>query len=174
MAAAKWWRLNECPLVGTKGAEATSMMISDVMTPYPETLGPDATIQKAALLMRDHDYGVIPVVDESGVLVGIVTDRDIVVQAIAQGHGPETPLSECMTVHPDTVPKDLPIDKALHVMNTRQIRRLPVVENGRLIGIVSFSDIATSGVPEGEKVKTLESLSTAGGELRRGAGLPES
>ena len=84
------------------------------MTAYPEALGPDAPIQKAAQLMRDHDYGVIPVVDEIGSLVGIVTDRDIVVQAVARGQGPETPLSECMTPQPDTVARDLPVDKALH------------------------------------------------------------
>ena len=150
------------------------MMVADVMTPFPEALDPDASVQKAARLMRDHDYGVIPVVDELGALVGIVTDRDIVVKVVADGHGAEATLRECMTPHPDTVPKDLPIDKALHLMNSRQIRRVPVVEAGRLIGMVSLSDIATSGVAEGEKLKTLESVSASGGETRPGAGLPES
>ena len=150
------------------------MIVADIMTAYPEALSPDSTVQKAAQLMRDHDYGVIPVVDELGSLVGIVTDRDIVVQAVARGQGTDTLLSECMTQHPDTVGKDLPIDKALHLMNTRQIRRVPVVENGRLIGMVSLSDVARSPVPEAETMKTLESVSAAGGELRRGAGLPEA
>ena len=150
------------------------MTVADVMTAFPEALDPDASIQKAAKLMRDHDYGVIPVVDELGSLVGIVTDRDIVVKAVADGRGPEATLRECMTPHPDTVPKDLPVDKALHVMNTRQIRRLPVVESGRLIGMVSLSDIAGSATPQSEKVKTLESVSASGASERPGAGLPEA
>ena len=150
------------------------MTVADVMTAYPETLDPDSSIQKAARLMRDHDYGVIPVVDGLGSLIGIVTDRDIVVNAVAEGKGSEATLRECMTPQPDTVPKDLPIDKALHVMNTRQIRRIPVVEAGRLIGMVSLSDIAGSSATEAEKVKTLESVSASGSAERPGAGLPEA
>ena len=150
------------------------MIVADLMTTFPETLGPDDTIQKAAKLMRDHDYGVIPILDADDSLVGIVTDRDIVVKAIASGHGPETALSECMTANPDTIPKDLPIAQALHVMDTRQIRRLPVVEYGRLIGMVSLSDIAKSQVSEADKVAALESVSAAGGALRHGVAPPEA
>ncbi len=150
------------------------MTVGQIMTAYPEALGPDDTIQKAAKLMRDHDYGVIPLIDADSSLVGIVTDRDIVVKAVAGGHGPDTPLSECMTPDPDSVPKDIPIEQALHVMNTRQIRRLPVVEFGRLIGMISLGDIAKSRTPGAETLKTLESVSASGGENRPGAGLPES
>lgn len=150
------------------------MTVGQIMTAYPEALGPDDTIQKAAKLMRDHDYGVIPLVDADSALVGIVTDRDIVVKAIANGHGPETTLSECMTPDPDSVPKDIPIEQALHVMNTHQIRRLPVVEFGRLIGMISLGDIAKSQTPGAETLKTLESVSAGGSEVRPGAGLPEA
>ena len=150
------------------------MTVGQIMTAYPEALGPDDTIQKAAKMMRDHDYGVIPLVDEDSALVGIVTDRDIVVKAIASGHGPETTLAECMTPSPDSVPKDIPIEQALHVMNTRQIRRLPVVEFGRLIGMVSLGDIAKSQTPGAETLKTLESVSAGGSEVRPGAGLSEA
>ena len=150
------------------------MTVGQIMTAYPEALGADDTIQKAAKLMRDHDYGVIPIIDGDSALVGIVTDRDIVVKAVADGHGPETTLGECMTPNPDSVPKDIPIEHALHVMNTRQIRRLPVVESGRLIGMISLSDIASSQTPEAQKLKTLESVSAGRSEIRPGAGLPES
>lgn len=150
------------------------MIVAEIMTSFPEALGPDDTIQKAAKLMRDHDYGVIPIIDTDDSIVGIVTDRDIVVKAVANGHGPETYLSECMTANPDTVPKDLPIAQALHVMDTRQIRRLPVVENGRLIGMVSLSDIANSRAPEPEKLAALESVSAAGGTMRHGVAPPEA
>ena len=150
------------------------MTVGQVMTAFPEALGPEDTIQKAAKMMRDHDYGVIPLVDGDSALVGIVTDRDIVIKAIASGHGPETSLSECMTPNPDSVPKDIPIEHALHVMNTRQIRRLPVVEYGRLIGMVSLGDIAKSQTPAAETLKTLEIVSASGDENRPSAGLPES
>ena len=150
------------------------MTVGQIMTAFPEVLGPDDTIQKAAKMMRDNDYGVIPLVDGDSALVGIVTDRDIVIKAIASGHGPETSLSECMTSNPDSVPKDIPIEQALHVMNTRQIHRLPVVEYGRLIGMVSLGDIAKSQTPAADTLKTLESVSASGDENRPGAGLPES
>lgn len=149
------------------------MTVGQIMTAYPEALGPEDTIQKAAKMMRDHDYGVIPLIDGDNALVGIVTDRDIVVKAVASGHGPETTLNECMTVNPDSVPKDIPIEHALHVMNTRQIRRLPVVEYGRLIGMISLGDIAKSQTPAAEKLKTLEIVSAGGSEVRSGTGLPE-
>ncbi len=150
------------------------MTVGQIMTAYPEALGPEDTIQKAAKMMRDHDYGVIPLIDGDNALVGIVTDRDIVVKAVASGHGPETTLNECMTVNPDSVPKDIPIEHALHVMNTRQIRRLPVVEYGRLIGMISLGDIAKSQTPAAETLKTLEIVSAGGSEVRSGTGLPES
>ncbi len=79
-----------------------------------------------------------------------------------------------MSVQPDTIPKDLPIGQALHLMNTRQVRRLPVVENGRLIGMVSLADIAKAQIPEDEKAKTLESVSAGGADIRPGADLPEA
>ncbi len=150
------------------------MIVQDLMTAYPEALTAGDTIQKAAALMRDHDYGVIPILDGLDALVGIVTDRDIVVQAVAKGHGPDTPIESCMSVQPDTVPKDLPIAQALHLMNTRQIRRLPVVENGRLIGMISLGDIAKAQIPEAEKAKALESVSAGGADIRPGADLPEA
>jgi len=145
------------------------MVIADVMTAFPETLSPESTIHKAAQMMRDHDYGVIPVLDDVGALVGIVTDRDIVVKAIAAGHGPQTELRACMTIHPNSVPKDLPVPEAMHLMEKLQIRRLPVVEYGRLIGMVSLADIAKSGVPEADKSIALERVSAAGGALNTGA-----
>ncbi len=150
------------------------MIVQDLMTEFPEALMPTDTIQKAAKMMRDHDYGIIPILDGMDSLVGVVTDRDIVVQALASGHGPETPIQECMSVKPDTVPKDLPIGEALHLMNARQIRRVPVVENGRLIGMLSLGDIAKSQIPEDVKAKALESVSAGGNDLRIGADLPES
>ena len=150
------------------------MTVGDLMTAFPEALMQDDTIKKAAQMMRDHDYGIVPVLDANEALVGVVTDRDIVLKAVAGGHDPDTTVEKCMTVQPDTVTKDLLVQDALHLMNTRQIRRVPVVEFGRLIGMLSLADIARSEVPDVEKTKTLESVSATGSDIRPGADLPEN
>ena len=150
------------------------MTVGDLMTAFPEALMQDDTIKKAAQMMRDHDYGIVPILDADEALVGVVTDRDIVLKAVADGQDPETTLESCMTVQPDTVTKDLLVQDALHLMNTRQIRRVPVVEFGRLIGMLSLADIARSEVPDVEKTKTLESVSATGSDIRPGADLPEN
>lgn len=135
------------------------MIVADVMTTFPDAIGPDTSVRKAAQLMRDGDYGVLPVVNEGGSLIGIVTDRDIVVKVVADGHDTDTPVSRCMTPDPDTVPQDLPLEQALTLMSKRQVRRLVVVENGRLIGMLSLGDVATSKETDHEKADTLAEVS---------------
>ena len=117
-------------------------------------------------MMRDDDIGAIPVVDEIGSLVGIVTDRDIVVHAVADGKSIDTSVEACMTRNPDTVARDTTVEQAMLLMSQRQIRRLPVIENGRLIGIVSLGDLADSAAPAQEKAETLEDISVNAGALR--------
>jgi CBS domain-containing protein len=143
-----------------------SMTVADVMTSFPVTLSPEASIEKAAQIMRDDDVGVIPVVDGLGVLVGIITDRDIVIKAVAKGHGPDTVIDDCMTHSPHTVAKDTTVEQTMLLMSQEQIRRVPVVENGRLIGIVSLADLANSQVSDQEKGETLQQISTDPGGLR--------
>jgi len=118
------------------------MTVRDIMTRDPATLAPTATLGEAATLMKQHDCGSVPVVD-GGRLVGIVTDRDIVIRVVADGRDPKTvPVSEAMTADPVTVGPDLSVDEAQQVMAGRQIRRLPVVEDGRLIGLVVIGQVA--------------------------------
>lgn len=142
------------------------MQVAQIMTPYPRTLGPDDSIRRAAQIMRDEDIGVIPIVDAEGILAGIITDRDIAVKAVAEGRDADDSLEDCMTRQPDTVPGDTTVEQAMALMSRQQIRRLPVVENGRLIGIVSLGDIATSAVPEQEKAETLQEVSVNAEALR--------
>jgi CBS domain-containing protein len=143
--------------------------VQEVMARMPETARPHDTIHKAAQMMRDGDYGSLPIIEaedpsDTGMLVGIVTDRDIVLKAVAEGRGGDTPLSHCMTTAPDTVGGDTPLEQALIVMTSRQIHRLPVLENGRLIGMISLADIA--GEVDAEKLaRAFEDIS-AGGERR--------
>jgi CBS domain-containing protein len=137
------------------------MHIRDVMTPNPTTMAPDDSIQNAARIMRDQDTGVVPVVD-NGRPIGMITDRDIVVRAVADGSQLNRPVREIVTGAVVTVTPETSTREAAQLMSEHQIRRLPVVENERLVGIVSLGDIAISHVPEiaGE---SLASVSEPGG-----------
>ena len=139
--------------------------LREVMTSLPETLDPEAGIRRAAQMMRDGDYGAVPIVDDRGALVGIVTDRDIVVKAVAEGRDQDTPVRHCMSANPDTVGLDTTVEQAMIVMTSRQIRRLPVLDAGRLVGMVSLADLSSSDASAGEKAQVLENVS-AGGERR--------
>jgi CBS domain-containing protein len=117
------------------------MNIRDVMTPNPQTVSPEDTIQNAARIMRDHDTGVVPVVQD-GRPVGLVTDRDIVVRAIADGRDPETPVGEVATRDARTVTPDSDVEEAIRIVREDDVRRVPVVQDGRPVGIVSIGDLA--------------------------------
>jgi CBS domain-containing protein len=134
------------------------MHIRDVMTPNPRTLSPGDSIQRAAQLMRDEDTGVIPVVD-NGRAIGLVTDRDIVVRGVADGGRLDRPVREIasadmVTVSPDTSTRD-----AAALMSEHQVRRLPVVDGDRLVGIVSLGDLAVKEAKDSRTGDTLQRIS---------------
>ena len=95
--------------------------------------------------MKQHDVGSVPVVESDKRLVGIVTDRDIVVKVVAAGRNPEqTPVKEAMTPNPVSCKEDDDLDYALKLMKERQVRRMPIVDgSGRLTGIIAQADVAT-------------------------------
>jgi CBS domain-containing protein len=116
------------------------MNIRDVMTSNPRTVSPNEPIENAARIMRDEDTGAVPVV-ENGRPVGIVTDRDIVVRAVADGQF-NRPVRDVVSADVVTVSPDMSTKEAARLMSEHQVRRLPVVENDRLVGIVSIGDLA--------------------------------
>ena len=135
------------------------MKAKDVMTKDPATLGPEATLGEAATLMRQEDCGSIPIV-EGGRLVGIVTDRDIVIRAVAAGKDARsTKVSEVMSADPVCISPDTDVDEAAKVMADRQIRRLPVVEDGKLAGILVIGQIARRDPDEQQTGETLKEIS---------------
>ena len=135
------------------------MKAKDVMTKDPATLGPEATLGEAATLMRQEDCGSIPIVD-GGRLVGIVTDRDIVIRAVAAGKDARsTKVSEVMSADPVCISPDTGVDEAANVMAERQIRRLPVVEDGKLAGILVIGQIARREPDEQQTGETLKEIS---------------
>jgi CBS domain-containing protein len=134
------------------------MHIRDVMTPNPRTVSPDDSIQNAAKIMRDEDTGVVPVV-ENGRPVGMLTDRDIVVRAVANGEEVNRPVRDIATPAVLSVAPDLSTREAGELMSEHQIRRLPVVENDRLVGIVSIGDLAVKEGKDGRTGNTLQGIS---------------
>ena len=130
------------------------MNIREVMTPNPRTVTPDDTIQSAARIMRDEDTGAVPVV-ENGRPVGMVTDRDIVVRAVADGGQVSRSIRDIVTTGVVCVTPEMSTREANELMSEHQVRRLPVVENDQLIGIVSLGDLA---VKEGKDRRTGDTL----------------
>ena len=117
--------------------------VRELMTPGPEHLSADDTLVTAAQRMRDADVGSLPICDESGQVTGIVTDRDIVVKCIADGGDPSTATAGSIAAEMVyTVGPDDQIENALTVMEDHQVRRLPIVENGRLVGMLAQADVA--------------------------------
>ena len=132
------------------------MRAQDLMTPSPACVTANESVRKVAQLMEDHDCGCIPVVDErdNRRVVGVITDRDIAVRAVAQGKGPDTKVTEVMT--PDatccSVNDDLEIVE--QVMADKQIRRVVIVDaDGYCCGIIAQADLArvADRSPEGEQ-----------------------
>src|SRR5919201_3065278 len=129
--------------------EEVEMQVRDAMTKDPLAIRIDATIQEAAAGMRQADVGALPVVSDENTLVGIVTDRDLAIRALAEALSPETPVGQIMTRNCVTVDASDELEDALSLMRSEQIRRLPVVQNERLVGIVAQADvIAVSDAPE--------------------------
>ena len=122
--------------------------VSDVMTADPVTLTTDNSLQEAAAAMRDNDIGDVVVTKADGSVCGIITDRDIVVRGVAEGASPgSTKLDDVCRHEVVTVGPDDAIAVAVKTMEERAIRRLPVMDNGNLVGIVSIGDLAVERDP---------------------------
>ena len=134
------------------------MNIREVMTPNPQCVAPGDTIQNAARIMRDCDTGAVPVVD-NGRPIGIITDRDIVVRAVADGGQLNRPVSEIVTGDVVCASPDMSTHEAANLMSEHQVRRLPVVENDRIVGIVSLGDLAVKEAKDKRVGDTLEHIS---------------
>ncbi len=133
--------------------------VTDVMTRNVRTLSPGSTITEAAKAMEEMDVGVIPVC-EGDSLVGMVTDRDIVLRAVARGLDGDTPLAKVMSTDIRTARESDDLDTVLADMASSQIRRLPVLDaEERLIGIVSIGDIAVKGQDEEDVGQSLGEIS---------------
>ncbi len=139
------------------------MKARDIMTPDPEVVTPEQSISCAAQIMRDCDVGVVPVVNNDGrTLIGLITDRDIAVRHVADGHAGDCTVGAHMTCDDiETVDADDDSEMVLDAMKRREVRRIPVTNaNGRLLGVIAQADIAvTERIPREEVADVLKTVS---------------
>jgi CBS domain-containing protein len=122
-----------------------SQRIREIMTSNPSTIEPDKTVVDAARVMKQEDAGVVPVT-ENGRLTGMVTDRDIAIRVVAEGKDPKsTTVREVASSDLVTIDPQQDLDEAVRLMAQHRVRRLPVVEGGRLVGVVAQADVARQG-----------------------------
>lgn len=136
-----------------------SDVIRNLMSQNVISVAPNQSIQEAASLMSQHNVGSLPVV-ENGQLRGMITDRDITLRSTAQGLDGNTTVSQCMSTDLVQGTPDMDVHDAAKLMAQGQIRRLPVVENQRLLGMVSLGDLATRQPYENEAGEALSNIST--------------
>jgi CBS domain-containing protein len=120
----------------------------DIMSEQVASISPATTVLEAAQTMRQNRVGALPVVDDRNHLMGIVTDRDIVVNAIANGAGPDSTIETYGVRDVFTVAPDATLEEVQVIMGDNQVRRLPVVDGEEIIGIISLADVAKAGAAE--------------------------
>jgi CBS domain-containing protein len=147
-------------------ADVTKTPVSTVMTPDPKRVTADQPVQDAAFIMREQDCGLVPVVDDDDRLVGVVTDRDLVLRVMCAGLRPdETRVEEAMTHRVHKAKAEDSVSEVHKIMSTHQVRRVPVVnEAGRLTGIVALADVARQCETPQTLGMTVERISLEPGE----------
>jgi CBS domain-containing protein len=138
------------------------MTCEEVMTPSPTCCHPEDTAVEAAELMQRADVGLVPVVGENQArLIGVLTDRDIVLKVVAAGLDPRgTVVSEVMTSDPLSCRPQDPVEAVMELMASRKVRRIPIVDtNGIIVGIVSQADIATRLAKPKETGQVVQAIS---------------
>ncbi|RUT47852.1 CBS domain-containing protein [Paenibacillus anaericanus] len=135
--------------------------VSEIMTTNVVTVTPRDNVYEVAVKMKEHDTGFIPVVEVDGDrLLGVITDRDLVVRGIAEKHPGSTAVEVVMTKGIKTASRDTSVEEAAELMAEQQIRRLPVTEGDRLVGIVSIGDLAIRTIFADEAGEALTQIST--------------
>jgi CBS domain-containing protein len=132
----------------------------EIMTRNVTTANREMSVRDVAVLMRDGDMGAMPII-EDGKLVGIVTDRDIVVRGVAENKNADTPIGDVMTAEIFSVKEDDFVFEAIRLMGDKQVRRVPIInEAGELVGIIAMADVALETEDEREIAETLEEISS--------------
>lgn len=134
------------------------LKIKEIMTTDVRSISANDSISEAANIMKQLDVGAVPVTNNN-LLVGIITDRDLILRAVATGKNPDERVSTVMTKDITTVTPDMDVHEVADIMASKQIRRVPIVESGRLVGIVSIGDMAVEEIFENEAGEALHTIS---------------
>ena len=141
------------------------MKIRDLMTSPVIHIEKDESVSVAARTLEHYNIGALPVCGRDGRLCGLVTDRDIVIRCLAAEQRPDqTTVGQVMTGRVQTAAPDMEVSEAAKLMGTKQIRRLPVVENGKVCGMISLGDLATAWENSGADQALSQISSPFGGE----------
>ena len=141
------------------------MRVRDLMSKSVVTIAPEESAALAARLLSRHELGALPVCAADGTLAGIVTDRDIITRCVAAGEEPgRVPVRDIMSPAPSVITPETPVSAAAQLMAQRQVRRLPVVEQGQVVGMLSLGDLARSRRTDTEAAEALSDISAS---LRR-------
>ena len=147
------------------------MKAQDIMTRNPTCVTPDTSLTEAARLMKQEDVGVVPVVESEGSkrLVGLITDRDIAIRAVAEGRdGTTTSVGHVMTSEIRSASPDDSVNDVMALMGREQVRRVPIVdERGTLVGIIAQADIVLDAEDDKKAEKTVERISEPSGRRSR-------
>ncbi len=137
------------------------MKVRDIMTTRVIRISEMEPAEVAARMLTHYNIGVLPVCGEDGRLRGVVTDRDLVTRCMAPGRAAaEVKVGDVMTCEPVTAFPDMEVGAAAHLMGRKQVRRLPVVDNGRLCGMVSLADLANQEYTSLDAADALADIST--------------
>ena len=134
------------------------MIVKDIMSKNIACVSSDDSIEKAAQLMKQHDVGSIPVCSQNSV-VGIVTDRDIVLKSVASGQDTKQQVRSIMSTDCTLGTPDMNVSDVARIMSEKQIRRLPIVENNCLVGIVALGDVSLEPSTQNNAENALKNIS---------------
>ncbi|MBF8983915.1 CBS domain-containing protein [Lutibacter sp. B2] len=134
------------------------MKVKDLMTNQVASATPDTSLEQLANKMKELNVGSIPICDSNNVAVGVVTDRDIVLKGVSVGNMSAS-AKDVMSKNIVSATPDMDAHEAANIMAQNQIRRLPVMENGKMVGILSIGDLSTVNIYENEAGQALSSIS---------------
>jgi CBS domain-containing protein len=132
--------------------------VKEIMSTDMVTVGLEDNVYEIAVKMKQHDIGFIPVI-EGNKLIGVVTDRDLVLRGYAEKRSGSAAVKEVMSDEVTVIPPSMSVDEAAQIMAKRQVRRLPVAENSELLGVVSLGDLAVREKSQSEAGQALSEIS---------------
>jgi CBS domain-containing protein len=135
-----------------------SMNVAEVMTTNVDSCSPESTCKEVAMKMKELDVGAVPICDNEK-LVGIVTDRDLVIKGFVNDLSTDSTISGLVTDNVVKGSKEMSVEEAVRLMSQHQIRRLPIVEDDKLVGIVSLGDLAVNNQWTDEAGQALKNIS---------------